>query len=240
LMLVMVHAMMEFTISLLVQRPQDLREPIQVDRLRERLLAVNETGQPHPITAGKDCDLEVEWELEKAPLPGRLTVSRAASRSHLRLLLDERRHQVRMNQADHSYYLFFGFAGWLPRITAYAGIQSGPPGGQIIEQPSRISTRSGWSVRPVLWWFQATYSGYRLLEILTPAPFRHWSARRFWGIRYPVSFFLGIGYLAAIIGSLESKELVLLAGISAIWWGVWGLLVWMLCGFPAFWRRSGR
>jgi hypothetical protein len=49
-----------------------------------------------------------------------------------------------------------------------------------------------------------------------------------------------MGYLVVIIGSLDQHDLLLMVGISAIWWGVWGFLVWMLCGFPAFWRRRRR
>lgn len=92
-------------------------------------------------------------------------------------------------------------------------------------------------MRPVLWWFQATHRGTRLLERLTPAPLRRWPARRFWGLLYPASYILGMGYFVAIAGPLDGQNLLLLLGISAIWWGVWAFLVWVLVGFPAFWRR---
>ena len=92
--------------------------------------------------------------------------------------------------------------------------------------------------RPMLWWFQTTYSGYRILAALTPAPFRRWPARRFWGMLYPLSYFLGMGYLVAIIGGLDWRNWLILLGISAVWWGFWGVFVWALVGFPAFWRRK--
>jgi hypothetical protein len=69
---------------------------------------------------------------------------------------------------------------------------------------------------------------------------RRWPARRFWGILYPLSYLLGMGYLVMVIGSLERQDWLLVAGISAAWWGVWGFLAWMLCGFPIFWPRKHR
>lgn len=240
LMLLMLHAMMEFTVSLLGQRPQSNRKPITAEELRQRLLAGYEADQPYQLITGKDCDLEIYWELGEVLPPSRLAIGKAASGGCLRLLLDEQHHELRMNQMTHSYYFFFGLTGWLPRLGGYAGFHSGPPGYSMTKELNRIANRGGWSVRPVLWWFQATYRGYHLLEALTPMPLRQWSARRFWGILYPLSYVLGIGYLAAIIGSLDRHNLLIVAGISAIWWGVWGFLVWMLCGFPAFWRRRRR
>ncbi|MBI3942306.1 MAG: hypothetical protein HY326_04775 [Chloroflexi bacterium] len=241
LMLVMLHAMMEFTVSLLAQRPQSHRKPIPADELRQRLLAANEGDQPYPLVEGKDCDLEIRWELEKVPQPSRWAIASAASGGRLRLLLDEHRHEVRMNQVTYSYYFFFGLTGWLPRLGGYAGVQSGPSGHPMTKALSRIANRGGWSVRPVLWWFQATYRGYHLLERLTPAPLRRWPARRFWGMLYPLSYVLGMGYLVVIIGSLDRQDVLLLAGISTVWWGIWGFLVWVLRGFPAFWRgRHGK
>ena len=39
---------------------------------------------------------------------------------------------------------------------------------------------------------------------------------------------------------LDRHTLLVLIGVSAIWWGVWDFLVWALGGFPAFWRRTRR
>lgn len=237
LMLLMLHAMMEFTVSLLVQRPQANRKPIRADELRQRLLAVNEAQPPDPLVAGRDCDLEIDWGQDAVPPARRLAIVKAASGGRLRLLLDEQRHELRLNEVTHSYYFFFGLSGRLPRLSGYAGFQSGPPGHPMTRELSRIANRAGWRVRPVLWWFQATHRGYHFLESLTPAPLRRWPARRFWGILYPLSYVLGMGYLVAMIGPLDRHNLLILAGISAGWWGVWGFLVWALLGFPAFWRR---
>jgi hypothetical protein len=67
-------------------------------------------------------------------------------------------------------------------------------------------------------------------------------AARFWGVTYPATYLLGIAYLAFILGreSLTSRNLLLLLVISAAWWGAWGLFMWSLYGFPAFWRRRKR
>jgi hypothetical protein len=228
---------MEFTVSLLARRPPANRQAIPAAELRQRLLALNEPDQPYPLVEGQDCDLEIYWETKEPPPPGRFAIARGGSLGRLRFLLDEQRHEVRMNQVNRSYYFFLGLVGWLPRLSGYASAQSGPPGEVMTREISRITNRAGWSVRPVLWWFQATYAGYHFLEMITPAPLRRWPARRFWGLLYPLTFFLGLGYLAAVIGPLDRQQLLLFLGVSASWWGVWGFLVWMLCGFPAFWRR---
>ena len=136
--------------------------------------------------------------------------------------------------------LIVGIVGWLPRLEVFFGLQAGPPGQKLTQEITRAALRGGWSIRPVLWWFQATRSGYRRLEALTPAPLRRLSARRFWGIFYPLVYVLGMAYLAIIISPLDSSEVLLFLGISAIWWGVWGLLAWILLGFPRFWRRGRR
>jgi hypothetical protein len=142
-----------------------------------------------------------------------------------------------MHQVDSGSSFFVGLEGWLPRLQGSAGFGAGPPGEFLTKDINQVANRSGWTVRPVLWWFQATYSGYRFLQAITPGPLRKWPARRFWGLIYPLSFFGGVGYLVAIIGPLDWNNLLVLVGVSAGWWGIWGFLVWTLCGFPAFWRR---
>lgn len=240
LILVMLHAMMEFTVSLLVERPVANRRPVPSAELRQRLLAANEPAQGYRLVEGKDCDLEVHWQHTEIPLHGRLAIAKTASSGRLRLLLDEQRHELRMNEVTRTYYYFLGFAGWLPAVRAFAGVQSGPPGQALAEQLGRIANQGGWTVRPVLWWFQATFRGHYWLRKLTPPPLRRWPARRLWGILYPLSYALAMACPVLGIGSLERSDILLLVGISAFWWGIWGLLTWTLCGFPAFWRRKRR
>jgi hypothetical protein len=235
LMLVMLHAMMEFTVSLLVKRPPN-HKPVAGEELRRRLLALNKAGRSYPLLEGQDCDLEMKWG-EEDFRRGRFALSRQASSHHLRFLLDEQRHELRMHQIDRGSSFFVGLDGWLPRLQGAAGMGAGPPGDALTRDIEQVVRRSGWTARPMLWWFQATHSGYRFLQALTPAPLRRWPARRFWGVLYPLSFFLGMGYLVAIIWPLDRSNLLVIIGVCAAWWGVWGFLVWMLRGFPAFWRR---
>jgi hypothetical protein len=237
LMLVMLHAMLEFTVSLLGERPSKGRKPLSGDELRRRLLGLDQDDQPYPLVKGRDCDLEIAWEIEAPAQPSRFALTRSASRGRLRFLLDEGRRELRMHQVTGSYYYFLGFSGWIPRLAGYAGVQAGPPDSALTREIRQAALRSGWTVRPVLWWFQATYSGYRFLQRITPSPLRRMPARLFWGILYPVSFFLGIGYLLVVAGPVDSSGWLVLILVVAAWWGVWGFLVWTLLGFPAFWRR---
>jgi hypothetical protein len=238
LILLMVYAMMEFTVTLL-QRPPANRKPVAGDELRRRLLALNKPDHPHPLVVGQDCDLEMRWQHEDSRR-SRFALSRHSSSSHMRFLLDEQRHELRMHQVDSGSGFFLGLEGWLPRLQGYASMSAGPPDQMLTRDISHLAYRCGWTVRPVLWWFQATHSGSRALQALTPTSLRRWSTRRFWGALYPLSYFLGIGYLVAIVGPLDRHTLLVLIGVSAGWWGVWGLLAWALSGFPAFWQRTRR
>jgi hypothetical protein len=223
----------------LLQRPPANRKPVAGDELRRRLLALHKPGHPHPLVVGQDCDLEMRWQHEDTRR-SRFAFSRHSSSSHVRFLLDEQRHELRMHQVDSGSGFFLGLEGWLPRLQGYASMSAGPPGQLLTKDISHMAYRCGWTVRPVLWWFQATHSGSRVLQALTPAPLRRWPARRLWGVLYPLSYFLGIGYLVAILGPLDRHTLLVLSGVSAIWWGIWGLLAWALSGFPVWWRRPRR
>jgi hypothetical protein len=240
LVLIMLVAMMEFTVSLLVQQSPANRRPIPAKELLQRLLAESQDSQSYRLVEGKDCDLEIVWEAAGVPSSGRTVISKSSSRNHIRLLFDENRHELRLNQVSRSLYFFIGMVSWLPRVEGYTSFQSGPPEAAMTQEISRIAIRHGWTVRPVLWWFQATHRGYQLLEKLTPKPVRRWSPRHFWGFLYPLSFLLMITYLVVIVGGLDSVNLPVLIGVSAGWWGIWVFLVWMLSGFPAFWRGRRR
>src|SRR5215470_10134958 len=62
LILLMLYAMMEFTVTLL-QRPPANRKPVAGDEVRRRLLALNASDQPHPLVVGQDCDLEIRCNM---------------------------------------------------------------------------------------------------------------------------------------------------------------------------------
>jgi len=237
LMLVMLHAMMEFTVSLLAKPSPTKRKPVPADELRKRLLALETSEQAFQLRQGQDCDLEIYWEYVMDRQPVGLAIQRGSSMNRIRLLLDEVRHEIRMNEASRSAYFFLGMVGWLPRLRGHFSAQAGPPGEGMTGHIRQVAHHAGWGVRPVIWWFEATYQGHRFLETLTPSFLRKWPARRLWGILYPLSFILGMGYLVAILRPLDGRNLFILLGVSAAWWGVWGFLTWMLLGFPRFWRR---
>lgn len=116
LMLLMLQAMMEFTVSLLVQRPQAKRRPLPAQELEQRLLALSQDAHPYRLVAGQDCDLEIVWEPVETTAAERTRYAKSASRSHIRLLFDETRHDLRVNQVSRSYFFLIGMVGWLPRL----------------------------------------------------------------------------------------------------------------------------
>ena len=76
-------------------------------------------------------------------------------------------------------------------------------------------------MRPVIWWSRrptparvCSRVDSRIATLLVSSPV---------GALYHLSFFLGIGYLAAIVGPLDRHTLLVLIGVSAGWWGIWGL-----------------
>ena len=62
-LLLMVFAMMEFTISLLEKPPRQRQPPVDKDELRRRLLALNELELPYRLVEGKKSDLELRWDV---------------------------------------------------------------------------------------------------------------------------------------------------------------------------------
>jgi hypothetical protein len=105
LILLMVYAMMECTVTLL-QRPPAHRKSVAGAELRRRLLALNAPDQPHPLVVGQDCDLEMRWQHEDFQR-SRFVLSRHSSSSHVRFLLDEQRHELRTHQVDSGSGFFW-------------------------------------------------------------------------------------------------------------------------------------
>jgi hypothetical protein len=54
---------------------------------------------------------------------------------------------------------------------------------------------AGWSLRPTHIWFQTRPTPFRLTRAILPAWVRLQPFRRFWGIVYPASYVLAVGYL---------------------------------------------
>lgn len=59
LTLVMLHAMMELSVSLLAARAPSRRTPVAKADLLRRLRAIEDPDWPAPLTPGVDCDLEI-------------------------------------------------------------------------------------------------------------------------------------------------------------------------------------
>jgi hypothetical protein len=266
LMVFMLFAMMQFTVALLARKPGRRGHPVDSAELLRRLMALDAAGNPYRLVEGQDWDLELRWEPVNLAWSGRFSRVKLSSLYRARMLFDEVQHEVRWWEMLRTSSLFLGFDGWIPRFnwswrvqTGYIntswtgrayGIQAGfPP--RIAEvsgyeldtvkpkmEISKIITQSGWTFRPVLWWFETRRGGGRLLQVLIPPALKRLPARRFWGIIYPASFFLGIAYLAAVAGPLDISAWLWIVAVSAIWWGTWGFITWALTGFPAFWRRS--
>ena len=94
LVLVMLQAMMGFTVSLLIQRPPAKRKPVPAAELEQRLLAASRDDRPYRLVTGQDCDLEIVWEPDKSTAVEGTLYAKSAPRSHIRLLLDEARHDI--------------------------------------------------------------------------------------------------------------------------------------------------
>lgn len=265
LALFMLQAMMEFTAALLTV-PSRRRGKTSRDALIERLLVrINEDGRPYRLVRSESGDVEIEWEVVDAAWREQFSKAKLTATYRGRLLLDEDTHEARWYESLRTSSFFLGFHGSRPRFNwsfqwrgGYVnivwsglvyGIEPGfPPRiGDVrafqidtIEPKKEIRTivtRAGWTFRPVLLGFQTTRRGNAILQRLVPWPLRDIPRRRFWGVAYPVSYALLIGYMGAGAPWTWNNMLVVL-GISAAWWGIWGLCTWGLCGFPKFWNRK--
>ena len=221
-MLAMVFAMMQFTLALLAKRPARDAEVADVTVLRERLLAVNRRKKhpPYTVAEGADSDCELRGDTDDGKV-------------HYRgwLLLDDARKEVLGCELLRGRQRVLG----MPRTgyRAAAGVQMGYLG--LNPEVVRTVTEAGWTYRPVLHRFQTTRGGARLFDRLTPERARRWSGLRFWGVVYALTFFGGLVYFAAVIWPLTLGNLLIMVFVSAVWWGIWGLIAWVLLGFPRFW-----
>jgi hypothetical protein len=263
----MLYAMMEFTVSLLARRPATNRRPVPASELRQRLLALSELDQHYRLVEGQDCDLQPTWEVFDPAWSERFARVKLTTVYRAWILLDQSRHELRMHELLRSTSLFVGFDGWRPILQPYLFLTAGLTGSRagraygilsgfppqigavasfsvdtvgLREAIAQVTNRAGWTFRPTNLWFQATSRGFRGLAAITPAPIARLTARRFWGVAYPASYSLAIAYLVVVGGFWELHSLLLVAGISAAWFAVWGFLVWLLLGFPPFWRRQGQ
>ncbi len=230
----MLHAMMELSVSLLAARAPSRRTPVAKADLLRRLRAIEDPDWPAPLTPGVDCDLEIHRRSPRESNRRRWALAGSGGNARVRLLLDDSRAEVRVNESAGSYRFFVGRAGWLPVLRGSAGAAAGPPGAALVDEIGEVARRAGWTMRPVVWRSQATHRGLRVRRMLVPEMLRRWSPRRFWGVLYPASFAAAIAVLVTAAGPLSRSQWLVLGGVVAAWWLVWTSLMWVLGGF----RRS--
>jgi hypothetical protein len=95
-----------------------------------------------------------------------------------------------------------------------------------------IVSEAGWSFQPRLWWFQVRRSREgQVPGALLASLFPRVSEGRFWGVVYPALYVLFIVYTIAISGgwpSVTGQTAFALLAVSALWWGIWGAITWLL------------
>jgi hypothetical protein len=114
---------------------------------------------------------------------------------------------------------------------------------QLKQEVAEIVTRAGWSFRPVTLPFLASGRWLRLSERIVPSRLARLPERWFWGVAYVASFVLLVADLmwAARLDdpSAWNRDSLLIALlVSAGWWSVWGLLVWIMRALANTPRRS--
>jgi len=262
IILFMVHAMVQYVLSLMVKRPAVRRKVVPAAEMKTRLERINAAEQPYKLKHGLDWDYELQWQVVDAEWRKRFARINLTSLYRARLLLDETKREVRLQEHMRSSSFFLGFQGWIPRFrwrwSAYWGPMKGqwsgrafglgagslPQIGEVVdfsidtdaarEAITKIANGGGWAVRPVILQYQISRKWQRRLQRLTPGPVLRLQDRHFWAIMYPGSYVAAIAYLFLISGRTlgEPANLAILLLVSASWWGIWGLLTWVLLRMP--------
>jgi hypothetical protein len=252
----MITAMLEWTAGFLVRRPRRGTPPVDPDELKNRLLALNLSGLQYRLVPGRKCDLDLEWDVVDTSWHNLFSKIKLSTIYRARMLLDPARHEVRWCEWLRTSDVFIGFRGWMPVLSfawqlqvgyldvvwkgrAY-GVQAGfPPRVEriydfslnTVEAKRRISDvimRSGWSFRPVIFWFQAGRWGFRML------PSHPSLTTRSRAMVAAASYIVFLAYLIWLLGGFASREfwtphnVGVFAAITAVWWGLWSLLTWLL------------
>ena len=263
LALFMITAMLEWSAAFLVRRPSRGTVPVEPDELKDRLLALNRSDVQYRLVPGKQCDLELEWDVVDTSWHNLFSKIKLNTVYRTRMLFVPARHEVRWCEWLRSSGSFIGFRGWRPvfdfswslqvgyidvvwKGRAY-GVQAGFPPRvervydfslntvQVKRDISGVVMGSGWTFRPVIFWFQAGRSRLSaLLDSYSPTPFPSWPETRVWLLVAAGSYVLFLGYLLWAIGGFTARDFwtrqntAVVAAISAVWWGMWGLLTWLL------------
>lgn len=263
LSLFMVFAMMEFTVAVLRREPKRMGKPVDEATLRQRLLALNEPGKRYRLVEDEKYDLLLDWEVVDASWRRPFGKVKLTTAYGARMLLDEERHEVRWYEWVRSANTFIGFDGWVPRFnfsyffqagylnvvwkgSAYGLLPGWPPRiGRVYhfslntievkKEIGEVITESGWILRPTHLWFQTRRGTLSLGKRLLPARIRQLPPQRFWGVVYPLSFVAAIGYLLLVTGAYDRDTLLVVALVSAAWWGIWGFILLVFLAIEGRW-----
>ncbi len=236
--LIMITAMMEWTAAFLVRRPNRAKAPVDANELKNRLLALNESGAKYRLVPAKECDLKLEYEVVDSSWHNLFSKIKLSANYGARLLFDPARHEVRWCEWLCTREFFIGVHGlgivinwsWQLQV-GYIDVLSV----QVKREISAVVMQGGWTFRPVIFWFQAGRSRLRtVLDAWSLRVLPNWPETRARGLLAGVTYVLFIGYLLWMIGGFGEESLWtvhnlgVLAVISALWWAGWGLLTWLL------------
>lgn len=256
LILFMSLAMMELTASLLVREPRWRGRPAAPEELRRRLTELGGEQAAYRVVEAPDGSLELRWQVVDATWYELFAQVKLTAVYRARMALDEERRELRWYESIRSSSFFLGFQHGRPRFNAsftyrggyvdmlWAGRAYGILPGfpprigraydfrintvEVKDQVRRVVREAGWTFRPVVWPFLLSARASRRLGQLMPPGLRSVPRRQLWGVLYPLSYVLGIGYLALILGPLDRQAWLAIGLVSAGWWGVWGLVTWLL------------
>lgn len=245
----MVLAMMEWAAAIVATRPRRSR-PSARAALLERLVALNQVGQPFRLEPAPRADLEIRFDPVDPAWAARFSRVKLSTRYRARLVLDEVRHQIRWFEMVSGSSCFIGFDGLRPRLSwslwfvagyvdviwsGYAyGIRPGLVPRVADAVPFRLDTvalkrriraiagRAGWAFRPKLWWFQVRRRADGTVpQGLIPSETRFWTERQFWGMAYVLL------YVASLTG----------IGVGSAGWAGFSTRATLLplLGFSVFW-----
>jgi hypothetical protein len=269
LALLMTHAMMLSIMSFLAKPPLPNRKPVTGDKLKRRLSSLNAAGGKFRLSPARAHDYNVEWDIVEPSWYDRYAAVWYSDMYRLRLLVDEARHEVRTYESISSFYFMWGFAGWslliLGGVTfiagpldlsrwrgkAYGMTRVFPPKvGEVRKFDldtkearraiEKVIRSSGWSVRPVVLWFEVKRSALTVGRALLPPPLRWWPAKRLWLTLHPASYLATVGWLLFVAGGYDLGAIVFVLVFTAVWFGFWGLFLWALIAGLKPRRRKAR
>lgn len=152
---------------------------------------------------------------------------------------------------NFSFYYRSGYLNVLWSGLAYGILPGFPPRiGKVYEfhldtvaakeEITDVIRHAGWTFRPVVFPLKMSRRWVERFRTLTPDWWGWVSERRRWGTLYVGSFLLFYVYVFIALTDPRvdwTRETVWAAlTVGAGWWAVWGLLTWMLMGFPGISR----